>query len=120
MRGMNNHAFEVAFAEIAKINLTRAKQLCRIYRSLVVAGVHAHGTVTIAELGTFRHYWWRPVGKLAGCGMQPKNHLKFKASPVLIERMSRWAGCPGMSRKTRNVTRAGHDRATLQPDPSPD
>ncbi len=110
MPGMNNRAFEEAFAEVAKTNLTRARQLCRIYRALIIAGVHAHGTVTIDGMGVYSNRWWTPRGKLVGSGMQPSNRLRFKPSKLLLSRMAKWAGAPGLSRKARNITRAGHPR----------
>lgn len=113
MPGMNNREFEAAFAEVARVNLTRAKQLCKMYRALIIAGVHSHGSVTIDGLGKYSHKWWVPKGKLASAGLKPSNRMRFKPSGLLLERMGKWAaGCP-ISRKARNVTRAGHDRATL-------
>ncbi len=114
---MNDREFIDCFADVAKLNRKRAAQLVRYFKGCIIAGVHSSGSVTLDGFGVFTHKWWVPVGKLAGSGMQPSNRLRFKPSKLLLTRMGKWAGAPGMSRKARNVTRAGHARPVAAPLP---
>lgn len=115
---MTEREFVEAFADLAKINPTRSAQLVKYFKALIEAGVHSSGSVQFFAFGSFTNRWWQGHGQQAH--MQPVNRLRFKPSPTLVRRMSRWAGAP-ISRKERGVTRAGHVRPAdvASPDLSP-
>ena len=115
---MDNRMFIEEYAKLTGVDKVQAEGIVKYLRALIVAGVHAHGSVTIFNLGTFTNKWWIPKGALKG--LPPANRLVFTPCRPLSNRMSVWAGCPGYT-KAQLVAMRKAAKSLAAPSPqSPD